>query len=183
VNYRANIWALSHVGVRNVIAINAVGAIATGLEPGDIVFPDQIIDYTWGRGHTFFEQGLTRVVHVDFTSPYSARIRRVLCDAARSANVDVRERATYGATQGPRLETAAEIDRMQRDGCDIVGMTGMPEAALARELSLEYAACAVIANRAAGRGGAEITMDEIERNLKLGIARVRKLLEHAIPTL
>jgi 5'-deoxy-5'-methylthioadenosine phosphorylase len=183
VNYRANIWALSHVGVRNVIAINAVGAIADGLEPGDIVFPDQIIDYTWGRGHTFFEQGLTRVVHVDFTSPYSARIRRVLCDAARAANVDVRERATYGATQGPRLETAAEIDRMQRDGCDIVGMTGMPEAALARELSLEYAACAVIANRAAGRGGAEITMDEIERNLKLGIARVRKLLEHAIPTL
>ncbi len=183
VNYRANIWALRHVGVQNVIAVNAVGGIRPELAPGDLVFPDQIIDYTWSRGHTFFEHELARVVHIDFTHPYSRVLREVLCRAARDSELPAHEAGTYGATQGPRLETAAEIDRLERDGCDIVGMTGMPEAALARELSLNYAACAVVTNAAAGRGAEVITMAEIEANLKIGTRRVRILLEKAVPLL
>ena len=181
INYRANIWALKQVGVQAVLAVNAVGGIHPDLEPGQLMLPDQIIDYTWSRGHTFFEHELTRVVHIDFTNPYSARLRDALCEAASDAGIEVWKTGTYATTQGPRLETAAEIDRLERDGCDVVGMTGMPEAALAKELSLEYAACAVIVNHAAGRGPGEITMEIIQANLGVAMQRVHSLLEHVIP--
>ena len=181
VNYRANIWALKEVGVTNVIAVNAVGGIRLDMEPCSLVIPDQIIDYTWGRTNTYFEDSLNQVVHVDFTEPYCASLRLQLVDAAAQAGLEVLDGGTYGATQGPRLETTAEIDRLERDGCDIVGMTGMPEAVLARESGLCYASVALVVNRAAGRGDGEITMTEIEQNLKSGITDVRKLLEQVIP--
>lgn len=183
VNYRANIWALKEMGVRNVIAVAAVGGIRADMRPGQLAFPDQIIDYTWSRQHTFFEADLTHVTHVDFTDPYCAQLRARLIEAARALKLDAAEQGVYGATQGPRLETAAEINRMERDGCDLVGMTGMPEAVLAREAGLCYATCAVIANLAAGRGGATITMKDIEQNLIRGMADVRRLLETTIPVL
>jgi 5'-methylthioinosine phosphorylase len=182
VNYRANVWAIRHLGVAKVVAVNAVGGIRPDLQqPGRLAVPDQIIDYTYSRGHTFFEDGLAHVVHIDFTEPYCAALRAVLLEAARRAGLDVAERATYAATQGPRLETTAEIDRLERDGCDIVGMTGMPEAALARELGLCYATCAVVANAAAGRGPGLLSMEEIDRNLKSGMDSVRRLLSEVIP--
>ncbi|MDH3949197.1 MAG: S-methyl-5'-thioinosine phosphorylase [Gammaproteobacteria bacterium] len=181
VNYRANIWALKEVGVTNVIAVNAVGGIRLDMEPGSLVIPNQIIDYTWGRTNTYFEDSLNQVVHVDFTEPYCASLRLQLIDAAAQAGLAVIDGGTYGATQGPRLETTAEIDRLERDGCDLVGMTVMPEAVLARELELCYASVSLVVNRAAGRGEGEITMAEIEQNLNSGITDVRKLLEHVIP--
>ena len=176
VNYRANVWALHHVGVRRIVAIAAVGGIRSGLDSGAVVIPDQIVDYTWGRGHTFFEDDLDHVVHVDFTSPYCERLRAKLLDAARRAGVDAAEGGTYAATQGPRLESAAEIDRLERDGCDVVGMTGMPEATLARELGMRYAHCAVVSNRAAGRSMERLSMEMILANLESGMAGVRRLL-------
>lgn len=179
INYRANVWALRELGVERVVSIAAVGSIRADLEPGQLVFPDQLIDYTWSRASTFFEDGGV-VTHVDFTHPYSARIRRVLCRSAEEAGLDAITTGTYGATQGPRLETAAEIDRMERDGCDVVGMTGMPEAGLARELELEYAACTMIVNRAAGRGDGAISMNEIRVHLECAVGRVQRLLVHAV---
>jgi 5'-deoxy-5'-methylthioadenosine phosphorylase len=183
VNYRANIRALQEMGVNNVIAVAAVGGIRGDMTPGRLVFPDQIIDYTWSRRHTFFEDDLAHVTHVDFSEPYCGELRGRLIEAARTLDLDAAERGVYGATQGPRLETAAEIDRMERDGCDLVGMTGMPEAVLAREAGLCYATCAVVANLAAGRGDGEITMEDIERCLNAGMADVRRLLETVIPLL
>lgn len=182
VNYRANIWALKESGgASHIIAINAVGGIRADLAPGRLVIPDQIIDYTWSRVNTYFEEGLTHVTHIDFTEPYSAALRELLISGASRLRLDAAESGTYAATQGPRLETRAEIDRLERDGCDLVGMTAMPEAALARELGLEYACCAVVANMAAGRGEGEITMEEIEHNLAAGIEKVRHLLEEVVP--
>jgi 5'-methylthioinosine phosphorylase len=183
VNFRANIWALRHTGVSQVIAVAAVGGIRQDMLPGRLAFPDQIIDYTWARGHTFFEEDLAYVTHVDFTEPYCSELRARLIEAAGKAGLDASGNGTYGATQGPRLETAAEINRLERDGCDMVGMTGMPEAALARELELCYATCAVIANWAAGRAEGPITMEEIDRCLKAGMQKVRTLLQHALPLL
>lgn len=183
VNYRANLWALRQIEVQWVIAVAAVGGIRDDMTPGALAFPDQIIDYTWGRPSTFFEDNLTHVTHIDFSEPYSAELRARLIAAAQSLNLAARERCTYAATQGPRLETAAEIRRLERDGCDIVGMTGMPEAALARELGLHYAACAVVANWAAGKTAGEITMAEIERHLTVGMAQVKTLLARLLPTL
>lgn len=180
VNYRANLWALKQLGVQRIIAVCAVGGIRADLVPAAVVIPDQVIDYTWSRAHTFFETGLDAVTHVDFTEPYCRELRELLIDSARRAGVDVATAGTYGATQGPRLETAAEIDRMERDGCDMVGMTGMPEAALARELELCYAICAVSANLAAGRSAGPIAMEDIEQSLRTGMARVRAILEQAI---
>ncbi len=180
VNYRANLWCLKNKGVSKVISICAVGAIHEDIVPGALVIPDQIIDYTWSRHHTFFEDDLESVTHIDFTEPYCREMRMALLAAAREAGVTLFESGTYGATQGPRLETAAEIDRMDRDGCDVVGMTGMPEAALARELGLCYAACAVSANRAAGRGEEPITMEMIDRYITTGLAQVRTLLEQLV---
>ncbi len=185
VNFRANIWALKETGVDSVIAVAAVGGIAAGLKPPMLAIPDQIIDYTWSRKHTYFESNLTQVTHIDFTHPYSEVLRRLLIDAATGLNIPFVDYGTYGATQGPRLETAAEIDRLEKDGCTMVGMTGMPEAALARELGLDYACCAVVANRAAGRGDGdgEIDLEAIDANLSHGMETVRHLLETAIPTL
>ena len=181
VNYRANLWALHHIGITKVIAVAAVGGITPAMTPASLIIPNQIIDYTWSRQHTFFQGDLNQVTHVDFTEPYCAELRATLLQAGRAADIPLHDGATYGATQGPRLETAAEIDRLERDGCDIVGMTGMPEAALARELELCYAACAVCANWAAGRGDAQISMEDIDRNLKIGMDQLRHLLEQVIP--
>lgn len=183
VNFRANIWALKETGVDSVIAVAAVGGIEAGLKPTMLAFPDQIIDYTWSRKHTYFENNLSEVTHIDFTRPYSESLRQLMIEAARELKLEFADHGTYGATQGPRLETAAEIDRLENDGCTIVGMTGMPEAALARELSLPYACCAVIANRAAGRGEGVISLEEITANLSEGMEAVRRLLETAIPKL
>jgi 5'-deoxy-5'-methylthioadenosine phosphorylase len=177
VNYRANIWAFKQAGLDHVLAVAAVGAIAPGLLPGQLVVPEQIVDYTWGRHHTFFEGGSSQVVHVDFSFPYCRHMRALLLDAGHRAGVDIRDGGTYGATQGPRLESAAEIDRMERDGCTLVGMTGMPEAALAREAELRYATCAVVANHAAGRAGDRlISLAEIDAALRDGMRSVRALL-------
>jgi 5'-methylthioinosine phosphorylase len=183
VNYRANLWALHRIGIKQVIAVAAVGGIRDDMTPGVLAFPDQLVDYTWGRRCTIFEDNLTHVTHIDFTEPYSGELRLQLIQAARELNLDLREPCTYAAMQGPRLETAAEIRKLERDGCDIVGMTGMPEAALARELGLRYATCAVVANRAAGKAPGEITMAEIERNLGVGTSRVKALLARAMPLL
>jgi len=183
VNYRANIWAMKHIGIEAVIAVGAVGGILPETTPGRIIIPNQIIDYTHGRGHTFFEDDLHKVTHIDFTDPYCGDLRNTLISAAQQAGIDFLDHGTYGATQGPRLETAAEIERLDRDGCTLVGMTGMPETALARELGLCYATCAVVANFAAGRGEGEITMNQIEANLCSGMDKVRLLLEHTIPLL
>lgn len=180
VNYRANLWALKHMGATNVVAVAAVGGIRSDMGPGRIVIPDQLIDYTWGRISTFFEDDLEEVTHIDFTYPYSAGVRDALLKAAFAANLKVVDGGTYGATQGPRLETTAEIRRMERDGCHLVGMTGMPEAALARELELNYACCAVVANWAAGKTEGEITMEEIEANLKQGMADTGELLSQLV---
>ena len=178
INYRANIRALRDAGVERIFAVAAVGGIAAGLEPGGIVVPDQIIDYTVSRTGTFFDEG--RVVHVDMTHPYSPALRERLLRAADAAGVAVRDGGVYGVTEGPRFETAAEIDRMDRDGCAVVGMTAMPEAALARELGMEYAACAVVSNAAAGRGPSEISLDDIYANLERGMHGVRRVLAAAL---
>jgi len=181
INYRANLYALKHAGASAIIAIAAVGGITRAMIPKRLVFPSQIIDYTYARAHTFFDGNESAVTHVDFTDPYSESLRRLLIESARAAAIDAVSDAVYGATQGPRLETSAEIDRMERDGCDIVGMTGMPEAALARELDLPCACCAIVANRAAGRARQTITMDTIRQNLEVGMRNVVKLLTIALP--
>jgi 5'-methylthioinosine phosphorylase len=184
VNYRANIWALQQAGARKVVAVAAVGGIRHELMPGRLMIPDQLIDYTSGRAHTFFEGGAGQeVVHVDFTEPYCEELRMVLLRAAEMAGLAIVPQGTYGATQGPRLESRAEIDRLERDGCDIVGMTAMPEAALARECGLCYATCAIIANRAAGRAGGPLSMDEIRGTLRMGTKSVCRLLEVVVPIL
>ena len=178
INYRANLRALRDAGVERIFAVAAVGGIAPGLEPGAIVVPDQIVDYTVSRTNTFFEH--ERVVHVDMTHPYTPELRNRLLRGAAVAGIEVHDGGVYGATEGPRFETTAEIDRMERDGCAVVGMTAMPEAALARELGMEYAACAVVSNAAAGRGPAEITMDDVYENLERGMQGVRRILAAAL---
>jgi len=179
VNYRANLWALDHVQVRQVISIASVGGIGAGLGPGSLAVPDQIIDYTHGREATFHAGSDSRVVHVDFTTPYTEALRQRLLQAAQAAGETIRDGGTYAATQGPRLETAAEINRLERDGADMVGMTGMPEAALARELGLSYAALAVVVNHAAGRGSSNegINLDDINAVSRQAMARVQRILE------
>jgi 5'-methylthioinosine phosphorylase len=178
VNYRANLWALKEAGALEVISVASVGAIRTGIAPGALVLPHQIIDYTWGRHATFFEGRGVPVNHIDFTEPYSPPLRERIRAAARHCGETLIERGVYAATQGPRLETAAEIDRLERDGADIVGMTGMPEAALAREVSLEYAAIAVVANYAAGRADSAhaVPLDKIGAVLEEAMGRVRQII-------
>jgi 5'-methylthioinosine phosphorylase len=177
VNYRANLWALHHLGVQRVVGVNAVGGIRSDMGPRAVVVPDQLIDYTWGRAGSYCDAEGAEVRHIDFSEPYSPGLRAQLLDAARSAGVPVVDGGCYAATQGPRLETRAEIERLRRDGCDLVGMTGMPEAALARELGLEYACLALVANWAAGCGGvAEISLPEIFANLEAATAAVPKIL-------
>ena len=178
VNYRANLWALKQEDVEGIVSIASVGGIRKDLQPGMLMLPDQIIDYTWGRGSTFFEGADAPVTHIDFTEPYSASVRERIREAARLCGERLVEGGVYAATQGPRLETAAEINRMERDGADVVGMTGMPEAVLARELGLDYAAIAVVANYAAGRGDSArgISMTQIGEVLEEAMGRVRRII-------
>ena len=182
INYRANLWALHSRGVRRVLAVCTVGGIDARLKPGTIAVPEQIIDYTWGRKATFFEGGEKPVTHVDFTHPYDAGMRSLALAAAKEAGVAALDGGVYGATQGPRLETRAEIDRMERDGATMVGMTGMPEAVLARELELAYAVIAVVANSAAGRGESaeRIDLEAIARINEEAMARVRLVVGKAV---
>jgi 5'-deoxy-5'-methylthioadenosine phosphorylase len=182
VNYCANIWALHAQQVKDVVAIAAVGGIRGDLGPGTLAVPDQIIDYTHGRQSTYFSRTDHSVTHIDFTLPYCEAMRQRLIKAAQVAGEAVADRATYAATQGPRLETAAEINRLERDGADIVGMTGMPEAALAREIGLCYAALAVIVNPAAGRGTSQLAIRfaDINEVSQRAMERVRTILEQLV---
>jgi 5'-methylthioinosine phosphorylase len=176
VNSRANLWALREFGVDRVIAVNAVGGISGELRPGTLCLPDQLIDYTWGREQTYSDDAEHPLRHVDFTNPFEGLLRKALLTAAESGGVSVVDGGCLGVAQGPRLESAAEIRRMRGDGCDMVGMTSMPEAALARELGLDYACIAVISNPAAGLSEAPITMEKIERTLAGAMNDVRKLI-------
>jgi len=181
INYRANIWALRECGVKAIFAVATVGGIREDCTPGALLVPDQLIDYTWGRKSTFFEE-TAPVTHVDFTEPYAPRLRTALLAAAGAAGTPIIDGGTYGATQGPRLETAAEVDRLARDGCTVVGMTGMPEAALAREAGLEYALLAVVVNHAAGRGDSrrEIVISQLRQVLEGAMDNVRRVLRQAV---
>ena len=179
INYCANLWMLKEQKVTKIVSVAAVGGIRKGFGPGALVVPSQIIDYTWGRRSTFFQGSGIRVAHIDFTNPYTPGLRSDILRAAAACAEKVTDGGVYATTQGPRLETAAEIDRLERDGADLVGMTGMPEAALARELGLEYAAIAVVANHAAGRGDSarEVSMDSIGLVLEEAMGRVRRIVD------
>ena len=174
INYRANAWLLREAGADAVVAVFAVGGIARSLKNGDFVLPAQIIDYTWGREHTFSSGADLR--HADFTEPFTASQRHRLAEAAAQVGVALREGGVYGCTQGPRLETAAEIDRMERDGCTVVGMTAMPEASLARELGLPYAGLCLIVNPAAGRGAEVIEVDDMRAVVRTAQPRLLRVL-------
>lgn len=176
VNYRANIWALREAGATHVLAINAVGGINDKFKTGCFSIPEQIIDYTSGRAHTFYEGDLEHVTHVDFSYPYDQQLRRRLIAAVAACGYTCNNHGVYGCTQGPRLETAAEIKRMERDGCDIVGMTGMPETVLARELGLSYACLALVVNPAAGKLQGVITMAQIDAALNVGMSKAKIIL-------
>ena len=176
INYRANLWALKEVGVTQVLAVNAVGGIHPKMGPGTFVVPHQIIDYTYGReqSYNFLIDGY--INHIDFTHPHSQNMRQQLIASLLSANLPFQPTGVYACTQGPRLETAAEVLRLQRDGCDLVGMTAMPEAALARELGLQYAALCLVVNWAAGLAGEELSIDEIMNTLAAGMADIKKTI-------
>ena len=180
VNYRANIWALASQDVRAIVSIASVGGIRADLGPGVLVVPAQIIDYTHGRRDTFFDGADGVVRHIDFTEPYTAWLRAALLRAGRQADESMIDGGVYAVMQGPRLETAAEIDRLERDGADMVGMTAMPEAALAREASLSYAMLGVVANWAAGRASSRggIALTDIGAVLDAAMLRVAKVLMH-----
>ncbi len=176
IDYRANIAALAEQGVEAIVAVNVVGGIDPEMCPGDLVVPRQIIDYTYGREHSFFDGREQPLQHIDFTYPYSESVRERIVSNAIGLGLNLHSHGVYGVTQGPRLETAAEIERMARDGCDIVGMTSMPEAALARELDIPYACLALVVNPAAGLSETEISMDAIDQMITEKMAEVRRLL-------
>ena len=186
INYRANVWALQQIGVKRIFAINAVGGIHGETGPGKFALPDQLIDYTYSRVGTFFEEDLESVTHIDFTEPFSSQLREEIKSAfektneALVANKMLLAEGVYGCMQGPRLETAAEVKRLRQDGCDMVGMTGMPEAALARELKLDYAMLALSVNWAAGIGESEILMAEIEAHVEAGMGFVMDVVKSLI---
>ena len=182
INYRANIWALHAKGVKRVIAVCSVGGIAPAVAPGSISIPDQIIDHTWGRPSTYFEGSEQPVTHIDFTYPFCEETRAMALAAAAEAGVPVLDGGTYAAVQGPRLETKAEIDRLEREGATMVGMTCMPEASLARELQLSYAALAVCVNAAAGRGESarRVSLDDINRIIDVSMGKVRQVVARIV---
>ncbi len=180
INYRANIHALSQFEVSAIIAVAAVGGIAQDCVPGMLCVPDQIIDYTYGREQSFFSENFSAVQHIDFTKPYDEQLRHSLIQTAASLRIPLIEHGVYGATQGPRLETAAEIRRMARDGCTLVGMTGMPEASLAREMAIPYTTLALVANRAAGLSATPLTMTDIQRTLATGMQHVKAIVSALI---
>lgn len=175
INYRANLYALYELGVRQIIAINTVGGITASAD--SLLIPDQIIDYTYGREHTFYTSDCGSVQHIDFTEPYSSSLRKRLLQAATHGDIDVIDGGVYAASQGPRLESAAEIRRFERDACDIVGMTGMPEAALARELGIDYAALCIVVNAAAGKSDEVLTVAAMQRVMHSALHRVEKILQ------
>ena len=176
VNYRANIWALKQFGVTKIIAVNAVGGITDDMPPLTLALPDQVVDYSSGREHTFFDGDDGQVTHVDFSWPYNAELRGILMEVGLQTGQALAASGTYGSTNGPRLESAAEITRMRNDGCNLVGMTGMPEAALARELEIDYACLALVVNWAAGVGDSAISMPDILQNMEQGMRQVKSLL-------
>ncbi len=176
INYRANMWAMKHLGVTDLVAINAVGGISAEATTGALVIPNQLIDYTWGREHTIDDGSSGELQHIDFTEPYDAELRKALLAVATAQDIPHIASATHAVTQGPRLETAAEIHRLEKDGCDIVGMTGMPEAALARELKMAYAAICMVVNPAAGRSDEPISLDAMRDTLKQKSLVVAQLL-------
>jgi len=182
VNYRANLWALKARGVDAILAVASVGAIARTHAPGDLILPHQIVDYSSGREATFFDGGDRTVVHVDFTHPYTPALRERCLAAAANAGIGLYDGGVYAAVSGPRLETAAEIDRLERDGATIVGMTGMPEAVLARELNLGYVTIAVAVNHAAGRreSAQAIALERIAAVLETAMDQVRKLIDYVV---
>jgi 5'-methylthioinosine phosphorylase len=180
VNYRANIHALKALGANTVLAINAVGGVSPSLSAGDLVVPDQLVDYTWGRAHTFSDGGSAPLQHIDFTRPFDGPLRALVLRVAGRAGIDVADGGCIAVTQGPRLETAAEVRLLDAAGCDLVGMTTMPEAALAREAGLDYASLCVVANPAAGLDDAPITEADIAAVLERAMERVRAFLEHLL---
>jgi len=176
INYRANVYALKALGARSVIALNTVGAVSDRCQPGGLAVPDQVIDYTWGRKHTIYDGEDERFDHVDFTEPFAPALRREILAAAQAVGIDCHDGGVYAATQGPRLETAAEVDRLERDGADYVGMTAMPEASLARELGLDYACLSMVVNLAAGRGDRPIH-DAVESNIAAARTQAIRVLQ------
>ncbi|MCB1703325.1 MAG: S-methyl-5'-thioinosine phosphorylase [Halioglobus sp.] len=180
INYRANIWALKSLGIDGIVAINSVGGITEDMRPGRLLIPDQVIDYTWGREHTFDEGEGGELMHIDFTEPYDRHLRMALLAAADSAGIAHEAYGVHGVTQGPRLETAAEVQRLARDGCDVVGMTGMPEAALSREAHMPYASVCMVVNPAAGLGDLPLTLAMMREILASEAAVVRKLLSELL---
>lgn len=177
INYRANLQALKELGVEAIIALNTVGAVSDKRDSGQLAVPEQIIDYTWGRAHTIHDAESAGVDHIEFTKPFSVTVREALLAAADAAGVDCYDGGVYAATQGPRLETAAEVDRLERDGADFVGMTAMPEATLARELGIDYACLSLIVNRAAGRGDKPIHED-VESSTLSARMQAMQVLKH-----
>ncbi len=180
VNYRANIAALAALGVARILAFNTVGGVGASFAPGLLVIPHQIIDYTRGRPSSYWDGPDQPPLHIDFTAPYDSATRMRLIAAAESAGIPVRPWGVYGATQGPRLETAAEIHRLRRDGCDLVGMTGMPEAALAREKGIAYACLALVVNPAAGTAPGAIGLQDIQGVVDVAIPGVVGLLTRTL---
>jgi 5'-methylthioadenosine phosphorylase len=183
VNYRANLWALQSQDVQDVISVATVGGIRPDLAPGSLIIPNQIIDYTWGRKSTYYDEVSDKPVnHVDFTEPYTPRLRKLCTQAIAAAGENCVDGGVYAVTQGPRLETAAEIDRLERDGCTIVGMTAMPEAILARELGQGYAAICVVANHAAGRASSThgIRYQDVSAVMDEAMVRVRAVVEQLV---
>jgi len=176
VNYRANMWALREAGANGVLAVSAVGGITPGYEPGTLAAPDQLIDYSWGREHTYSDSADVNLVHVDFSYPYEGPLRNMLLRSAAAHSIDIVDGGCIGVFQGPRLESAAEIERARRDGCDLAGMTSLPEAGLARELGLDYAGIAVVSNWAAGVHGELISEENIAETLREPMERVRSLV-------
>ncbi len=183
INYRANLWALRELGVQQVIGIATVGGIHAELGPGTLCIADQIIDYTYGREHTYATTLDGPIGHIEFGTPFSPTLRKTLIAAARHCDIDCATTGVYGATQGPRLETAAEIRRMQRDGCDLVGMTGMPEASLAQEARLEYANLSLVVNWAAGLEAEPIDIDQIKQNQTTGMRVIHRIIRQVCQSL
>ncbi len=189
INYKANMFALKLLEVTHIIAITAVGGITEKMSPMKWVLPDQIIDYTHGRIHTYNDGNDKEVQHIDFSYPFDEVLRNHLVSAAKMEAGECEPQATYGVTQGPRLETVAEIKRMQCDGCDIVGMTAMPEAAFARELEMKYATLSLVVNWAAGKGGSDgvaaeiISMDEIRQRISQGSDTTERIIQNVVSLL
>lgn len=180
VNYSANVWALQSVGVERILAVGVVGAISDECSVGDVVVPDQIIDYTTGRDCTYEDTVADNYRRIDFSFPYNEPLRQALVQAGTEAGESIVDHGTYAATSGPRLETVAEIRRMERDGCSIVGMSGMPEAILARELNLDYAFCGAAINPAAGKGDGAISVNDWASAVTTGMQSVQNVLRGAV---